>query len=284
MEKEVLLKNLMYLRSKEQTLHQLKKAQGRRIAALVCEHLRTIPLLAGDTVGDEMRLLFSQDVPDSAFFADICHEMVLQMPEVTPATFFPLAQGNEKETTVSYLKNAHSDRAYRIFAAHLPGASAIPAATSYSCCEDVSTGKATCCILPVHTEKSGILTTFCALAEQYDLFIHAITTVTDPQTEEATVFALFKRRCEWNPNKTFYAFGIPEELLAHCGKILCDVSALGATVLRVGALQTMDGGRAICLIVLDVGRADLTAILLYLEVAAKSHITLGLFEEWTDNE
>ena len=278
MEKEIATKNWLYLRKKEEQILQLKKYQSRRVATVCVSRLRDLPVLDRDTVGDELRAIFSPKIPTGIPAAELCREIALQMPELTPAAFFP-GDGDESEKTiVSYLKNAHSAQAFRALSARMPNAEAMTATSSGRCCEDVSSGGATACILPLCTGKDGILTSFCALVEQHELLLQAITRVEIPGTEDYTLFGLLKRHLDCPPHPDYFVFAIHEDLLTDSGEILSAVKLLGGTPIRFGTVPVgKESSSFLYLFVLNVSHGNLTAILLYLELCVRSYLPFGVF-------
>ena len=279
MEREILMKNLVYLTGKERALDQLKMAQVRRIAAGLREKLREMPLIDRESVGDLLRSFRVKDLEEEALTAELCREIVKQMPELTPALFFPAQEEAEGKLSVSYMRNAHSDRAFAAFAAQMPGLAPSPAVSHADCCEDVFEASADACILPLSTGKDGILTSFCALAEQHELAVSAVTRIEMPQAGDHTIFALMKRRCEFSGHATFFAFAIHEDFLPQMGEILSTVQALGGRLTKIDAVPVgKESPGFLYLIVADVAHAELTAFLLYLEIAAPSYLAFGLFD------
>ncbi|MBO5110810.1 MAG: hypothetical protein J6D21_08860 [Clostridia bacterium] len=279
MDKEVLIKNIVYLNEKERTLNRLKKAQVRRIAARVRDRLHGLAVLDREGIGDTLRAVFTYDPREEALTTELCRELARQMPELTAAVLFPAHEEVAETPTVSYMKNAHSERAFHAFAAHMPALGAVPATTHADCCGDVYESNSDYCILPLFTGKDGILTSFCALAEQHELAVHALARVEMAQTGDYTLFALMKRRCEYLGHASHFAFAIHEDLLPQCGEILCALKKFGARPVKVAPVPLgKESSGFLYLLVADIVHADLTALLLYLEITVPSYLPYGLFE------
>lgn len=285
MDERILKSNREYLDERAMRLGRLRTVQVRKTAVFCRETLQGLPFYDRDIIGQTVRSAVKDVLADPSLTAALCKEIVLQSPELSPRDFLPAHTEDEPTpASISYFRNPHSDEAYRIFSSHIENAVSVYSDTSYGCCEDVYTGRAAYCILPVYSSKEGMLSSFCIMVEQYDLFAYAIAEVPIPRSEGHTIFGLFKRQCEWNERKTHFAFGISDELLSDFGKILCALGSLGAEPVRIGAVPTATEERMIYPIILDIARANLTAVLLYLEVAVRSYISFGLFERWTDKD
>jgi len=278
MKRKIAVKNLLYLRKKEEQVSQLKKIQARRVAATCVAQLRALPLLDRDSVGEELRAMISTEITDTLWAAELCREIALQLPELAASAFFPEIAEEVESVTVSYLKNTHSEQAFRIFTAREGTVTAIPATSSNNCCEEVSSGAADACILPLCTGKDGILTSFCALVEQHELLLQAVTRVEVPGTEDYTLFGLLKRRLDLPPRPDYFVFALPNELLQDSGAILSALKLLGGIPVRLGTVPVgKESSSFLYLFVLDVSRGDLTAILLFLELCARSYLPFGAF-------
>lgn len=285
MDERILKSNRKYLDERASRLEHLRTIQVRKTATFCRDALESLPYRDRDVIGQTVRGAVEDVLADPSLTAALCKEIVLQSPTLSPKDFLPPQTEDEPTpASISYFRNPHSDEAYRIFSSHVDNAVSVYADTSNGCCEDVYTGRAAYCILPVYSSKEGMLSSFCTMVAEYELFAYAIAEVPIPRSDGHTIFGLFKRRCEWNERKTHFAFGISDELLSELGRILCALSSLGAEPVRIGAVPIAEGERTIYPIILNVARANLTAVLLYLEVAVRSYLSFGLFERWSDKE
>jgi hypothetical protein len=274
MDKEILMRNIVYLNDKGQKLQQLKKAQIRHIASTLCEKLSGWPSYDRD----DLNVLLPYEQSDPDFGIELCREVTRQMPTMTPDSFYPSHDGTESTYTVSYVKNAHSTQAFNRFASRIKTATPRTATAYASCCEDVATGESDACILPLYTGKDGILPSFCALAEEHELAVHSIFRVEMPHTEDFTLFGLMRPQCEYTKGVHYLAFAIHEELLGRFGTVLSALKAYGATPVKLGTVSLgKEFGGFLTLCVADVLNANLSALLLYLDLFFPSYIAFGFF-------
>lgn len=274
MDKEVVMKNVVYLNDKGQKLQQLKKAQVRHVAAMLTEKLAEWPSYDRD----DLQVFLSYEQTDPDFGIELCREVTRNMPHLTPDSFFPAISGSEGTYTVSYVKNDHSVKAFSYFSQAESAVAHV--ATSYAaCCEDVSEGEADACILPLYTGKDGILTSFCALAEEHGLAVHSLLRIEMPHTEDFTLFGLMRPQCEYVKGARYLAFAIHEELLGRFGSVLSALKAYGAAPVKLGTVSLgKEFGGFLTLCVADVLNANLSALLLYLELFFPSYIAFGFFD------
>ena len=271
---EVVMRNAVYLNDKEQKLQQLKKAQIRHFAAMLKEKLSEWPSYDRD----EMKVFFSYEQIDPDFGIEICREVVQDMPHLTPDSFYPAIRESEGTFTISYVKNDHSSKAFSYFS-QAETAVAHAATSHAACCEDVSEGEADACILPLYTGKDGILTSFCALAEEHGLAVHSLLRIEMPHTEDFTLFGLMRPQCEYIKGARYFVFAIHEELLARFGTVLSALKAYGATPVKLGTVSLgKEFGGFLTLCVADILNANLSALLLYLDLFFPSYIAFGFFD------
>lgn len=94
--------------------------------------------------------------------------------EITVSDFF---EGEELTGgRITYVKNAISDEAYRIFSDVIENASVTYSGSFASACEDVYYGRVAYCILPYETADEGALSGFMRLIRKYELYPHYVCT------------------------------------------------------------------------------------------------------------
>lgn len=111
--------------------------------------------------------------------------------------FLPL----ERDPKIAYFKNSYADTAFRIFSKALGTPSVIYLNDFDAVCEEVYSGRADMCILPLDSSRDAKLIGFCRLIDKYELKIVLSCDVSSSDGGVTTRYALLRK------NLTF-----PEEL------------------------------------------------------------------------
>ncbi|MBR6515198.1 MAG: hypothetical protein IKT46_10270 [Clostridia bacterium] len=178
----------------------------------------------------------------------------------------------KRRCRLSYVKNPLSDLAYDSFSMFFDRAAVSYAEDFVSACEDVYHSQSDYAVLPVYSEKSGRLKSFCDLADKYELK-KILTCRVYSNTEDAeTEFALFSKNCERvsgnRRREVFFELTLPNAdiiaLMEYVRKAECDIAWINTT----------DEKADICL---EIPENDITALYIYLMLCLPDHEIKGIY-------
>ncbi len=171
------------------------------------------------------------------------------------------------DAQVTYVKNAISDEAYRVFSEVLENASVTYAPSFVTACENVYYGRVQYCILPQENSDEGNLSGFMRLARKYELYPHYICTVRGESS--ATKLALLGREpCaaalgEQKGLRLRVSLYSPS--CKSLAAVACAAGELGLTLVKTeSAPLEWDGQRYAQSFVFSADGADVVPFLIYL--------------------
>ena len=155
-------------------------------SAFVNQHLLSDDLLPAD----RNRLLFR-----------LCRALAGQMsdPEIREAlhAFLHIEQPSSSgPQTILYVHNPQIGAALDSFSSVFPKAGTVRCANFSDGCEDVASGNADACVIPLISSGEGLLSGFVSTLDRYDLKITNLCSVSSPKEDEPgrfTVYALARR-------------------------------------------------------------------------------------------
>ena len=145
------------------------------------------------------------DVPDrnerTGLLFRLCRHLSLRMsdPEIREAllAYLHIEQPEMPALrTILYVNNPQIQSALRSFSSVFPDAEAVPCLNFSDGCEDVASGNADACVIPLITSQDGLLHGFISTLDRFDLKISNICSVRsygEEQPERFTMYALARR-------------------------------------------------------------------------------------------
>lgn len=146
---------------------------------------------------------------------------------------------NEAKESCAYFKNIYTDLAYSRFSQASIISKAFYHSTFASACEDVASGIAEYCIMPVYSSLDGDILSFYKLADRYDLKITYQCQLQSKDDESTTNYALFSKRLSFENNgSNILELTIDIPISAPMPELLDSLSLLGATVNKLSYMPT----------------------------------------------
>lgn len=178
----------------------------------------------------------------------------------------------KRRCRLSYVKNPLSDLAYDSFAMFFDRAAVSYAEDFASACEDVYHSVSDYAVLPVYSEKSGRLGSFCDLADKYELRKVLTCRVYSNTEDTETEFALFSRRCERvagnRRREVFFELSLPDT------DIISVMEYVRAAECDITWINTTDRRADICL---EIPENTVTALYIYLMICLPDHEIKGIY-------
>lgn len=269
--------NLRFLRDRERALGTLERIQMEEAVRAAAGTLSSPP-----TPEETAELFASLEGSD---FADFCAAVsrTLGKPRAAGKTGASRRDPDGPEPVrIAYLQNAFSDRAYRIFSAHL-GGSGKTAAVYFpgfrEVAEEVYSGRCSCAILPTANSADGQILSFRRLIGRYDLKITAAADVST-DGEQTMRFVLLRRRLPPPPWTASFLdlSAVPTDELS-AGALLSACERLGAALVSVNSHPSgTEEDRNVLDLTFDLRRADPLALYLYLEGSHVRYEAVGSYE------
>ncbi len=125
----------------------------------------------------------------------IC-ELLAKNGRTIPLCEFFGDMSEPENSTIAYMKNPHSDTAYRYFKCSLGQAEALYPDSFSAACEEVYNGRAGYCILPYESSEDGPIYGFLKLIDKYELapvMTVGVVTDNDPEVQKTTSFVLLSK-------------------------------------------------------------------------------------------
>lgn len=173
---------------------------------------------------------------------------------------------------VSYVKNPLSDLAYDSFSMFFDRMSVSYGEDFVSCAEDVYHSVSDYAVLPIYSEKSGRLKSFCDLADKYELKKVLTCRVYSNTDDTETEFALFSKSCEQvtgnRRKEVFFEMSLPDS------EILGIMEYVRVTECDIAFINTMEGRADICL---ELSENEITALYIYLILCLPDHEIKGIY-------
>ncbi len=177
----------------------------------------------------------------------------------------------KKKCTVSYVKNPLSDLAYDSFSGFFEKTTVSYASDFISGLEDVYHSVTDYVILPVYSEKSGRMKSFCDMADKYEMKKVLTCRVYSNAEETETEFALFSKSCErfsGKRNNVFFEFSIPES------KILKSMICADTLGYNVTSVNTYESRADICF---EITGGDADPLCIYLMLELPGYTVKGIY-------
>ncbi len=178
----------------------------------------------------------------------------------------------KKRCRLSYVKNPLSDLAYDSFSVFFDRAAVAYAEDFVSACEDVYHSQSDYAILPVYSEKSGRLKSFCDLADKYELKKVLTCRVYSNTDDTETEFALFSNKCERvsgnRRREVFFELSLPS------ADILSVMEYVRVAGCEIAWINTADERADICL---EIPENTVTAMYIYLMLCLPDHEIKGIY-------
>ena len=178
----------------------------------------------------------------------------------------------KRRCALSYVKNPLSDLAYDSFSVFFDKAAVSYEEDFVSAVEDVYHSLSDYAVLPVYSEKSGRLKSFCDLADKYELKKILTCRVYSNTEDTETEFALFSKSCErvlGNRRKeVFFELSLPDT------DILAITEYVRASGCEIAWINTADGRADICL---ELPEGELGSLYIYLKLCLPDHEIKGIY-------
>ena len=178
----------------------------------------------------------------------------------------------KRRCRLSYVKNPLSDLAYDSFSMFFDRATVSYAEDFVSACEDVYHSQSDYAVLPVYSEKSGRLKSFCDLADKYELKKILTCRVYSNTDDTETEFALFSKNCERvmsnRRREVFFELTLPDT------HILSVMEYVRNSECEIIWINTNDERADICL---EIPEAEITALYIYLILCLPDHEIKGIY-------
>ncbi len=178
----------------------------------------------------------------------------------------------KRRCRLSYVKNPLSDLAYDSFSMFFDRASVSYAEDFASACEDVYHSQSDYAVLPVYSEKSGRLKSFCDLADKYELKKILTCRVYSNTDDTETEFALFSKNCERvagnRRREVFFELSLPDT------DVLSVMEYVRVSECEITWINTTDERADICL---EIPENEITALYIYLMLCLPDHEIKGIY-------
>ncbi len=265
---EITKANLTILESKKYSVDARRRAHIRELGLALAEYLPT-----SDEDPDDFRYR-SRDVMDTLKLS--AEEAVILSRAIAEKAGdirdrIPLVPA-KRRCRLSYVKNPLSDLAYDSFAMFFDRASVSYAEDFVSACEDVYHSVSDYAVLPVYSEKSGRLGSFCDLADKYELKKILTCRVYSNTDDTETEFALFSKSCERvagnRRREVFFELSLPGT------DIMSLMEYVRAAECEITWINTSDERADICL---EIPENGITALYIYLMLCLPDHEIKGIY-------
>ena len=208
----------------------------------------------------------------------------LSRPMMKAADFFPPDEPIPliARSTIAYLQNTFTDRAFQAFSSIIPRARAQYHDSYPSICEAVAGGSCEACILPIEHAHDGKLNGFYRLIDRYDLKIACTCSLSQADSVESR-FALLKKNISAVP---------PRQRMGHCFElsitpgsgtsIAALLNAAELCSLRLRRVDTLpleyaDDEFAFHIVLTANNDADFLPFLLFLTLKMPQYNPIGIF-------
>ncbi len=213
---------------------------------------------------------------------ELCRLVCAEMPTLSFTALVPhddpLPRG--AQGLIAYLRNAFTDRAYRVFSAAMPRARSAYHDSYGSACEAVSTGSCEACILPIEHTLDGKLLGFYRLIDRYELKI-ACTCDLDQQDGTVSRFALLKKSMTSpaESGERFFEFSLTRSTENSIGLLLDAAALCGLSLRRIDSipLAYSEDRFAYHAVYARAEETALVPFMLYLSLAAPQYNPIGLY-------
>ena len=272
-------------RERAEKIKKIEKRYLYELAELICDEID----LSGD-VAEDLRGVYREVINNvggniseedkaliSAFMAQILKD---KMGKEFLATFGVIT--SPKPSTVSYVKNAYSDMAYRAFDLQLGGIYSEYADGFVSAAQSVYYENSSACILPITADDGSLMSGIAKLVEKYDLKKASLAGVATGGVQN-TMFALFTHGI-WQENgadtveftvKTSDSFNVVRIIGAGYLFGFCKVSHNERVSSDSGELYdlfTMKG----------IGYDSFLSLMVYLTVEFERFNLIGIYKEFEE--
>lgn len=300
---DIISENLSVLEAESDTLSERRYAQLADLAHLVMLEGK---LEGGDSVFENFRNLFKErEVPEDAedaaallkgehlqrllsdklslcgFILDFCDQKVFRsfLTGSEETRTFP------KSPKIAYLKNLFADSAFMAFSKAFESPSVIYHEDFQSVCDDVYSGRADMCILPLYNSRDAKLVSFYRLIEKYELKIILSCDISSPGEDMTTRYALLAHcgtftnpiRIDGDSCTLMELSFVPDRDVPLHSLLQAAVDS-GFEVYKVDSLPlTYSDNDFSYNIVLNCEKADIKRFLMFLKLAAPHHEIIGLF-------
>ena len=154
----------------------------------------------------------------------------------SPDFFTPNSQ-----STISYVKNNHSDSAFRKFSSLFEKAKVAYKTSFEDVCEDVYNYTSDYCILPIENSTGGKLFSFYSLIDKYDLKIFAICDIEEGNSDKRTRYALISKKSliyQQSKKNVFVEFSMIEDKNYSLKNILEAANLCGLELYRLDTVSS----------------------------------------------
>lgn len=265
---EITKNNLTSLESKKYSVDTRRSAHIRELGLALADHIPGI-----DEDFDSFRHQSAEIIESLKLSTEetviLCRAIAERVGDVRER--IPLLTAGRR-CKLSYVKNPLSDLAYDSFAMFFDRAAVSYADDFVSACEDVYHSVSDYAVLPVYSEKSGRLGSFCDLADKYELKKILTCRVYSNTEDTETEFALFSRRCERvagnRRREVFFELSLPD------ADIISVMEYVRAAECDITWINTTDRRADICL---EIPENTIAALYMYLMLCLPDHEIKGIY-------